>query len=54
MMMARNFELMLGQTLNYSVWNDVIFAMSSICKLIDFLLNNVRKVAGLVLSRTSC
>jgi hypothetical protein len=51
--MVRNFEVMLGQTINLSVQNSVILAMPYVCKLLNVLLNNVRKVGGLVLSRTS-
>jgi hypothetical protein len=53
MAMVRIFEVMLGQTLNYCVWNYVICTVSHLCKLFN-LLNQVSKVGGLVLSISSC
>jgi hypothetical protein len=44
MVMVRNFEVMLGQTLNNSV--------SHLCRLF-YMLNNVREVGGLVIFRAS-
>jgi sRNA-binding regulator protein Hfq len=48
--MVRNFEVMLGQTLNHSVYNSVISAVLYICNPFK-LFNNIRKVDEFVLSR---
>jgi hypothetical protein len=37
MAMVKNFEVMLGQTLNLSVDNSMIFVMSYLSKLFNFL-----------------
>jgi hypothetical protein len=48
--MVRNFGVMLGQTLNHSVYNSVISEMLYICNPFKFF-SNIRKVGEFVLSR---
>jgi hypothetical protein len=50
--MMRNFEVMLGQMLNHYL-EFCNFEQCHICKLFS-LLNIIREVGGLLISRTSC
>jgi hypothetical protein len=52
MAMVRNVKILLGQTLNYFVYNSGILCVI-LCKLFN-LLNNARKACGLIPSRTYC
>jgi hypothetical protein len=51
MAMVRNFGVTLGQTLKHSVQNYVILCNAILCKVFNFLLNNVREVGRLVICR---
>jgi hypothetical protein len=51
MAMVRNVDVTLGQTLKHSVHNYVILCNAILCKVFNFLLNNVREVGRLVISR---
>jgi len=52
MSMVRNCEVMLGQTLNVEFCNCAQRHVS--VNYLSCLINNVRKVGGLVIPRTSC
>jgi hypothetical protein len=52
MVMVRNYEVTLIQTLNHSVKNSEILCSHSFVN--SLWLNNVRKGGGLLLSTTSC
>jgi hypothetical protein len=52
--MVRNVDTALGQMPTHSVQNSKICAILYLCKLLNMLLNNIRKVDGLVLPRTYC
>jgi hypothetical protein len=55
MAMVRNFGFMVGTNAEpLCVCNSEYFAMSYIRKLFKLMLNNLRKIGGLVLYRISC
>jgi hypothetical protein len=55
MVTDRSVEVLLGQTLNHSVYNSVNSVECRIyVKYFNFLPNNVMEVSRLTLSKTSC
>jgi hypothetical protein len=50
---VRNFEVMLGQPLNHTVYDSVILCSVMSFKLFNLILSNVRKLREVVFSRSS-